>query len=299
MRRRGLVLSLAFALLAGGLPAAAAGGVKLRAQGAIYDDAAGGSLSSPEGVAFGAGSMLAVADTGHGRITTYRVTPRGVEAAGGFTPAEAPYPVRLQVTAKGEILVLDGRTRKVGRYGADGGFKGFVDPGVPGKPVVRALRLDHLDQIYLLDVAAPRVLVLDPKGALLRELPLPAAAGFFSDIAVDARGSVYALDSTGHQVFVVRPGATEAAPFGGSLAEELNFATGLAASASGHLFVLDQYGDGVVVLGPDGSFQGRHGTRGAREGFLSYPTELAYDPNGFLYVADRNNNRVQVFAVAQ
>ncbi len=96
----------------------------------------------------------------------------------------------------------------------------------------------------------------------------------------------------------MRTGSAEVAPFGGSLEQELEFATSLAAADSGHLFIVDQYGDGVVILGPDGSFQGRQGTMGVREGFLRYPSAIAYDPSGMIYIADRNNNRVQVFLIA-
>jgi len=297
--RKLVAITLLLAGLGSGLPAAAAGGIKLRAQAPIYVDSKGVALSAPEGVAFGAGSAIAVSDTGSGRIATFRTGAGGITPIAEFKLAEVPYPTRLRITSKGDLLVLDGRSRRIARVAADGAFKGWVDPGAGGDPVVRGFAIDRQDQLFLLDVSVPRVIVADLSGKPVREIPLPAGRSFFSDVAVGSRGDVFVLDSVGHQVYVVRSGSTDVTPLGGSLAEELEFATTLAVADTGHLFVVDQYGDGVVILGPDGSFQGRQGMMGLREGFLRYPSAIAYDPAGFVYIADRANNRVQVFAIAQ
>jgi DNA-binding beta-propeller fold protein YncE len=280
-------------------PAQAASGLKLRAQAPLYADSKGVALMAPEGVAIGPGGVIAVADTGAGRIVTYQVSADGIVPTSEYKLAEVPYPTRMEFTAKGDLLVLDGKSRRIARVTSAGAFKGFVELAVSGTPAVRGFTVDRQDQLFVLDVSGPRVIVLDAAGKLAREIALPAASGFFSDVAVDPRGNLYTIDSLGQQAYVVRSGTAEVAPFGGGLDEELEFATSLAAADSGHLFVVDQYGDGVVILGPDGSFQGRQGTMGVREGFLRYPSAIAYDPAGALFIADRENNRVQVFAIAR
>jgi hypothetical protein len=297
--RKVVALTLLLAGLGSGLPAAAAGGLKLRAQPPLYVDSKGTALNAPEGVAFGAGTAIAVSDTGSGRIATFRKGAGEITPVAEFKLAEVPYPTRLRITSKGDLLVLDGRSRRIARVAADGAFKGWIDPAASGAPVVRGFAIDRQDQLFVLDISVPRVIVTDLAGKPAREIPLPAGNSFFSDVAVGPRGDVFVLDSVGHQVYAVRPGSTEVALLGGNLAEELEFATTLAVADTGHLFVVDQYGDGVVILGPDGSFQGRQGAMGLREGFLRYPSAIAYDPAGFVYLADRANNRVQVFAIAQ
>lgn len=297
MARRVVALTLLLAGLGAGLPAVAARGLKLRALPSVYADSKGVALNAPEGVGFGAGSTIAVSDTGAGRIATFRKEGDEIRPVAEFALAEVPYPTRLKVTAKGELLVLDGRSRRVARISPQGAFAGWIELAAGGAPAVRSFALDRQDQLFVLDVAAPRVIVTDLAGRTVRELRLPAGKGFFSDVAVGSRGDVFVLDSVGHQVYVAPPGSAEAVPLGPSLAEELDFATTLAVADSGHLFVVDQYGDGVVILGPDGSFQGRQGAMGLREGFLRYPSAIAYDPAGFVYLADRDNNRVQVFQV--
>ncbi|MCU0222526.1 MAG: NHL repeat-containing protein [Acidobacteria bacterium] len=302
MRRRIVVVSWALAALLGGalLPASqAAGGLKLRAQAPLYTDSKGAALTEPEGVAFGPESAVAVSDTGAGRIVTFRMAPEGAQPVAEYKLAEVPYPTRMEFTSKGDLLVLDGKSRRIARVSSSGAFRGFVELPAAGAPAVRSFAVDRQDQLFVLDVSVPRVIVLDAAGKLAREIALPAGRTFFSDLALDPRGNLYLIDSLGQQAWVVRTGTTEAAPFGGSLAQELEFATSLAAADSGHLFVVDQYGDGIVILGPDGSFQGRQGTMGVREGFLRFPSAVAYDPAGTLLVADRDNNRVQVFAIAR
>jgi hypothetical protein len=51
----------------------------------------------------------------------------------------------------------------------------------------------------------------------------------------------------------------------------------------------------VVRLGIDGSFQGRELTGGWVDGALHYPAQLCIDSADDLFIADRENNRVQIF----
>ena len=68
----------------------------------------------------------------------------------------------------------------------------------------------------------------------------------------------------------------------------------------GELIVLvDKHGNGLLVLGPDGSFLGRRLSIGWGEGLVYYPGQICIDGNGDIFVADRGNNRLQAFAPAK
>jgi hypothetical protein len=54
-----------------------------------------------------------------------------------------------------------------------------------------------------------------------------------------------------------------------------------------------------VILGADGSFRGRQAGTGWKEGSLRYPSGLCAGPAGTIFVADRENGRVQMFAVSE
>jgi hypothetical protein len=68
---------------------------------------------------------------------------------------------------------------------------------------------------------------------------------------------------------------------------------------TGRIAIADLSDGGIVFLGPDGSFRGRQSAMGWKEGLLRYPSGLAAGPPGLLFVADRGNNRVAVFAVSE
>ncbi len=60
---------------------------------------------------------------------------------------------------------------------------------------------------------------------------------------------------------------------------------------------IDQNGDGLGVLGLDGSYQGRQLGVGWGEGLVYYPDQLCIDEVGSAFLADRYNNRVQIFGM--
>jgi hypothetical protein len=59
--------------------------------------------------------------------------------------------------------------------------------------------------------------------------------------------------------------------------------------------MVDQYGSGIVVLGKDGSFKGRKLRMGWKEGELLYPADICLNEKGEIFIADRGNNRVQMY----
>jgi DNA-binding beta-propeller fold protein YncE len=295
--KRCALLSLALLLAASAAaPAGAAeGGVKLRFVAGVYSDPSGAALKAPEGIAAAAGGRLVVADTGNGRIVEYAVAEDRIEAKTAIALPELPSPLRPAIGASGEIYVLDGKLRRIGRVGAGGEFLGYVE--LPPQAVPRSVKTDRGGKLWVLDVGRGRVLSLGPTGAVESEIELPdePSRSFFSDLALGARGEVYVLDSVERRVLVARTGAKSFEPLGATLEEDLDFATSLAADNSGRLFVADQSGGGIVVLGADGSFRGRQSAMGWKDGMLRYPTAIAIE-GGKLFVADRGNNRVEVFA---
>jgi DNA-binding beta-propeller fold protein YncE len=290
------------ALLLSMLPLARGGeAVKLRTLPPIYLDEQGGRLERPEGIACGGGSLLAVADTGNGRILTYNVSGDSITPARSLTLRELPYPRQVQFNPAGELVALDGRLRRLARLAPSGAFIGYLEIGAGsgGRPVVpRSFRIDGAGGIHLLDIANGRVLVLGPEGERRREIALPDGEGSYADLAVDGRGTVFVLESVGKRVFVAGPDDAAFAPLGASLRTDLAFPTYLTVDGLGRIFIADEYGGGIVILGPDGSFRGRQSKMGWEAGLLRYPSALCVDGAGTLYVADRGNNRIQPFSIA-
>ena len=292
-----LSASMSLAIVAG---SHAAEPLKLKMMAPIYVDGKGAGIKQPEGVSC-RGNVLVVADTGNGRLLRYTIAGDNWTPGGEIVLPQLPSPIHVDVNSKGEIFALDGKSRRIGRVAASGDFLGYVAPAgdVQGAVVPRSFRIDRNDNLYLLDVASARVLVMDPSGKIQREIPFPKEYGFFSDLSVDAGGNILLLDSVGKRVFKVVKNSPDVVPLSESLKEEVYFPTAIATDKQGTIFLVDQNGSGIVILGPDGSFLGRRLSMGWKDGFLRYPAQMCISENGTTFIADRGNNRIETFQIIE
>ena len=299
MKPRFSTTALAFLLMSSAL-AHGREVVKLRILPPIYFDDQGNPLRQPEGIACGGESLLAVADTGNGRLVTYTVAGDSVTPAKSIRLRELPYPLQVQFTPSGDLVALDGKLRKLARLSPSGAFSGYVEVtgDNPVRPMIpRSFRIGGDGDFYLLDVANARVIAFSSAGALKRQISLPGGKGSYADLAVDARGAVFVLESIAKRVYVAGRDDEAFTPLTGAMENEFNFPTSMAIDDLGRLFLVDEYGGGIVILAADGSFQGRQSRMGWDSGSLRYPAGLCVDAGGTMFVADRGNNRIQVFAV--
>ena len=273
--------------------------VKLKPVMSIYFDTAGEGMREPEGIGCGRDAMV-VADSGNARLLLYTIKEGTVRPSATFVVSQLPFPVRAELLSDGDILALDGKLRRIARVGSDGQFKGYLEiQGVAAVEAIapRSFAVDGSDRVYLLDVAGNRVLVTDASGQVERSIAGPAEVGFLSDLAVDGRGEVYAVDSVARRVFVARAGAEAFEPLTPPLLEDLDFPTSIAVDDQRHLFVVDEHGGGVVILGKDGSFRGRQLAMGWKNGFVRYPSGVCVGERNVLLLSERGNNRVQMFEI--
>ncbi|BDG05249.1 NHL repeat-containing protein [Anaeromyxobacter oryzae] len=296
---RSLSKTAVLVALAATLPGTAHGAAPaagLKYQRTIYSDAADVALRRPEGVACDDRGAVVVADTGNARLLVFTWKDGALDAGTQVKLAQLPYPVRVQIDSKGFVLALDRRARRIVRVDAKGAFAGYLEPqGASSNPVTpAAFRLDAADNAYVLDVVAGKVLVVSAEGKVTRELPLPKASGL-TDVAVDASGRIYLVDAVTAVVFAADPKATAFQPLSTSLKELINFPAYLTPDNRGKLYLVDQNGNAVVKLGVDGTFLGRELAMGWDDGAVYYPAQLCIDAGGDAFLADRNNNRVQIF----
>jgi len=264
---------------------------------AVLKDEKEVALKTPEGVACDDSGNLVVADSGNGRLVLYRYVGGTMSEGKELRPAGVTLPRRLQLDSKGNLLVLDGKARKVLKVDLKGAAIGAYDLK-PGATALQALpvafKLDAADNVHVVDAVGARVVVFDPAGKISREVPLPKGTSAITDVHVDAAGTIYVVDGSQAAIWSADKTATAFKPFTQGMKDKMNFPVYMT-GGRGRFFLVDQNGNGIVVLGADGAFQGRQLAIGWGDGYLYYPAQLCINGAGTAFIADRSNNRVQVF----
>jgi streptogramin lyase len=268
---------------------------------AVYQDEKDIAFKTPEGVACNDAGDVVLADSGNGRLVLFRYVGGSMSLGTELKPAGLSYPRRVQFDSKGNILVLDSKARKVLRFDAKGAALGAIEvkPGASAlQSLPTAFKVDSVDNVYVVDAVAGRVVVFDRAGTVTRQLELPKGASAITDVHVDAGGIVYVVDGSQAAIWVADKAATAFKPFAPSMKDKMNFPVYMT-GAKGRLFLVDQNGNGIVVLGADGSYQGRQLAIGWSDGYVYYPAQMCINASGTAFIADRSNNRLQVFDTAR
>jgi hypothetical protein len=276
--------------------------VKLRHIVSVYLDAQQKGLKQPEGVACGKDSQFVVADTGNGRLVRYSFQSETLVAGQEMKVPQLTYPVRVQIDGRGNILALDEKQRRIARLSPEGEFRGYVEPsGLSGAStlVPRSFKISANGNLYVLDIFSAHVVVLDAEGKFLKNMPFPEQYGFISDLAVDFKETVLLIDSLESVIYAASKDAKKFVPLTQSMKENVNFPTSITTDRKGMIYLVDQNGGDIVIVGQDGSFQGRLLAMGWKEGLLRYPSQVCINDEGELFVADRSNNRVQIFKISE
>jgi sugar lactone lactonase YvrE len=296
--RRSYTVILFLVIFLASPDAIGAGKIRMKWVTSIYSDANGIGLRYPEGVTCGE-DFVVVADTGNSRLLRYRYEGPSVTTEAEF-PLPKSQPIIVQVNSRGVLYYLDGRERRIGQLSPSGEEKSFLSlkslPS-PEEIVPKSFRIDDHDNFYILDIFSAQVLVLDADAQYSRGIPFPEDYGFFSDLAVDRQGVVFLLDSVEAVLWSTAADSKTFSPMTASMKEYMNFPTRLSIDQQGILYLVDQNGSGLGIIAQDGSFLGRKLGLGWKESGLYYPSQMCISANGTVFIADRNNSRIQMFEV--
>ena len=181
-----------------------------------------------------------------------------------------------------------------------------VDPTWPQKPAgviwkaMPGVTVDSRDNVYLFTRSQPAVQIYRPDGRLVRSWPTQDFKQSHF-IRIGPEGNVWLTDFGSHVVQKYTPDGKLLLTLGtagqsGCDATHLKGPTDVAVLPGGDVFVSDGYGNRRVVhFDARGRFVKQWGTEGDLPGQFALPHAIAADSKGLLYVADRNNARVQVF----
>lgn len=207
-----------------------------------------------------------------------------------------------------------GRLSKTASYAVVHGWP-TLPPGVV-LGAVSGVDVDHLNRVHVfhrsgrlwpasgvLDtalIAQPTITIFDGgSGRVIRRWGENRFA-MPHGLTVDAAGNVFLTDVALQQVFKIAPDGTLLFALGergvsGNDTEHFNRPTAVAVLDDGSFFVSDGYlNTRVLKFSHDGRFQFQWGTKGSAPGEFDLPHDVFVD-DGRVYVADRSNERVQVF----
>lgn len=163
---------------------------------------------------------------------------------------------------------------------------------------ISSIAVDSHDRVYVYQRGNPPIIVFDPDGTYNRSLgegqiddPHGIFIGPDDHIYVTDRDSHRVLKFTiqGELVLVLGSGRpSKDAPF--------NHPADVAVSANGDIYVADGYGNARVHrFSADGNLLLSWGAPGTGDGELSVPHGIWIDDSERVLVADRDNNRIQIF----
>jgi DNA-binding beta-propeller fold protein YncE len=167
---------------------------------------------------------------------------------------------------------------------------------------VGGVAVDSKDRVYVFNRGPNPMLVFDREGNFLSTWGqgiFPRAHGIF----IDADDMLYLTDDGDHTVRKCTPEGKvlftigipgKPAPF--MSGEPFHRCTHTALSPKGEIYVSDGYGNARVhKYSPDGKLLFSWGEPGTDPGQFNIVHNIVTDADGWVYVADRENHRVQVF----
>ena len=188
-----------------------------------------------------------------------------------------------------------------------GDFRYEYQPGWAQLPTGMSLQgpsgvaVDSRDRVYVFQRQGPPVLVFDGDGRFLdaweRRDGIPLEA---HHIHVGPDDTVYLIDRDAHQVLLYDTAGNLRGSVGNrhqaAMQAPFNHPADICVAPSGELYVADGYGNSSIHrFSADGDHMSSFGSPGSGPGQFRVPHSVRVAQDGRVYVADRENNRVQVF----
>jgi hypothetical protein len=256
-------------------------------------------LSAVAFALFAAGAMVsgqAIPEIPYDSVPNFLKTPDDVyigEAAGVATNSKGNIFV---YTRTGSAALTLGTERAFARgngaarlfeFDPSGKYIREIGQGLYGFLFAHAVRIDPQDNIWVVDEGSNMVIKFTPDGRVAMTMGRkPEALTVPGGPAREGRGGGGAEGGGGGR-----------GPVGaGVRGDNFNRPTDVAWDSAGNIFVSDGYGNSrIAKFDKNGKFVATWGSRGTGQGEFNTPHGIAIDAQNNVYVADRENNRIQVF----
>lgn len=212
-----------------------------------------------------------------------------------WQPGDFLYPAGLAVDASGQVYVVDSGNRRINVYSSEGKFVRFF----PDKPLLvnPTMVAVHSGKVYVCDTGGIRLFTDEGRYlGIFGQEKLKGPVG----IALDRAGRIYVADILKNAVLCFSSEREVLWEFGGEEKGKgrLGFPFGVALdNKNRRLFVTDALRHKIYALTLDGELLMEAGGLGSAPIEFAFPRGLAFSPNGYLFVADSSNQRIQALEV--
>jgi sugar lactone lactonase YvrE len=273
---------------------------------------AAGVVTTFAGVSGSRGSINATGSSAR----FYSPTGISIDTAGNFYVTESGnYTVR-KITRAGLVTDFAGPGGNFGSADGVGSTARFNKP--------RALAITSAETVFVADTSNHTLRKVTPDGTVTTFTGVvdgysyvngsgsAVRIGYTEGLAIDSNNNLYASDSYYGAIRLITtdgtastyagvPSGSSGSNDGPAAAARFNTPTGLATDAGGNLYVTDSFNHTIRKISPEGivtTLAGSPGLNGTADGNGSaarfyYPSGVAVDPDGNVYVADTNNHTVR------
>lgn len=267
------------------------------------------ALTRPVGVAIGRDDLVYTSDTHADVIRVYSSEGRyrfSFSAVDDGTNTELQAPAYVVADAEDNIYVSDRRLRGVYVFDPDGNYVRRIAPEGEAAQTFGPLGMafDTAGNLYVTDVGDTlqhRIVVFDPSGAEIMRFGTTGEAGQMSDlpgnfyfpngVAVSDDSRLMIGDSNNRRVQVF---STEG-DFDYFIRTS-GIPRGMVIDDEDRLYVVDALSHTTDVYSLSGDRIVSFGTEGVGPGQFRYANDIALDSAGRIYLTDRENNQIQVWA---
>ena len=197
------------------------------------------------------------------------------------------HPADVAPDGKGNLWTLDKGNNRLEKFGAGGEFLQAVGSkgGAAGQlNGPSALAIDPSGNIWVADTANNRIEEWNEAGQFVLTFGREV-----NKTKVETAGATEAEKN----LCTAASGNVCQAAVAGSSGSQLKAPQGIAATASGNLWVADTGNSHLKKFGPTGSLLNNISSEGSEAGKVKEPTAIAMGPEGSVWVVDSGNNRIE------